>query len=79
MVPSKWDALATCISFFPSELSRSATLRAKLAQLQKEKEELDAQLFRQRENHEKKVEDYITRYVNADFWLAQLNTILVML
>ncbi|KAA0186649.1 Pre-mRNA-splicing regulator female-lethal(2)D, partial [Fasciolopsis buskii] len=72
----KWDALATCISFFPSELSRSATLRAKLAQLQKEKEELDAQLFRQRENHEKKVEDYITRYVNADFWLAQLNTIL---
>ncbi|TPP62273.1 Pre-mRNA-splicing regulator female-lethal(2)D [Fasciola gigantica] len=59
-----------------SDLSQSTMLKAKLAELQKEKEELEEQLSRQRENHEKQMEDYITRYVNADFWLAQLNTIL---
>ncbi|VDP84406.1 unnamed protein product [Echinostoma caproni] len=59
-----------------SELSRAAVLQAHLDLLQREKEELEMQLVRQREAHEKQMEAYVTRYVNADFWLAQLSTIL---
>ncbi|CAL8070608.1 unnamed protein product [Calicophoron daubneyi] len=53
-----------------------AALQERLKALEEEKDNLRHQFSLKEEEHQKRLKTYVTRYLNADFWLAELESLL---